>query len=347
MENQKDIQTLPWQFVGIIILSLRFAQGWIFWGGGSRRFIYDPSKLDPHSHAWMANKLQSAMPGALFGIDHAISFLLQHFTLLYTSIILFSLAELLSGLALLLGFFTRLAAFITVLISVALMTIFGWQGTTCMDEWTMATSNFAMGLTLVLAGSSIYSIDNWLLRRRPSLMQRKWFVILASGPWSFKRLKTVGLLFLFFTVFFTLTTYNYYRGAIFSRYHAGPVSAYQYHVSLTQGKLNSDGSLMFNMYVDAGESAVPIYIIKIALKDAEGKIVENWVSDQLDNSSEINISNTYAFNQIKLGPYGIIAPVSARATIKLPANRPSLTRGHYIASIYSISGQEWRFDVNN
>src|ERR1700756_5963578 len=72
------------------LLSVRFIQGFIYWGGGSRRFIYAPSKLDPHAASWMANKFQSAMPGALLGTDQIIAFLLRHFDLLYASLIIFS-----------------------------------------------------------------------------------------------------------------------------------------------------------------------------------------------------------------------------------------------------------------
>src|SRR6202047_1684022 len=73
-----------WRTAGIALLSIRFIQGFIYWGGGSRRFIYAPSKLDAWGgHNWMANKFQTAMPGALFGTDHLISFLLTHFYLLY------------------------------------------------------------------------------------------------------------------------------------------------------------------------------------------------------------------------------------------------------------------------
>jgi hypothetical protein len=45
----------------------------IYWGGGSRRFIYAPSKLDPNVASWMANKFQLAMPGALLGTDHIVA----------------------------------------------------------------------------------------------------------------------------------------------------------------------------------------------------------------------------------------------------------------------------------
>jgi hypothetical protein len=75
------------------VLSIRFIQGFVYWGGGSRRFIYAPAKLDPNAASWMANKFQSAMPGALLGTDHIIAFLPRHFYLLYASLILFSAAE--------------------------------------------------------------------------------------------------------------------------------------------------------------------------------------------------------------------------------------------------------------
>ena len=54
----------------------------------------------------MANKFQTAMPGALFGTDHLISFLLTHFYLLYAGVILFSAAELIAGAMLMTGLMT-------------------------------------------------------------------------------------------------------------------------------------------------------------------------------------------------------------------------------------------------
>ena len=73
-------QRPDWWAAGLALLSVRFIQGFIYWGGGSRRFIYGPSKLDAWGgHNWMANKFQTAMPGALFGTDHIISYMLTHF----------------------------------------------------------------------------------------------------------------------------------------------------------------------------------------------------------------------------------------------------------------------------
>lgn len=332
-----------WKIAGLIILCVRFVQGWIFWGGGSRRFIYAPDKLDPYAAEWMANKLQSAMPGALLGVGQAISYLLHHFILLYIAIIIFSLVELLSGVALIFGLFTRAAAFITVLLSISLMIIFGWEGSTCLDEWTMAVSNLAMGFTLFLSGSSIYSVDNWLMRRYPSLTLRPWFLRLASGPWPFHTLKNVALACTIFTIIFTLGTYNYYRGAIFSRYHAGPVSAVTHHITLSQGHVQPNGSVSFAMYVDAGNTAIPSYILKIELLNDKKKMIETWTAENLSLLAMSNINNDYLYNRIVTGPFGIIAPVSAKAVITLmPShNNLHLAPSAYTLRVYTVAGHRW------
>src|SRR5258708_16657133 len=163
-----------WRVAALGLLSVRLIQGFIYWGGGSRRFIYGPEKLNPDAPTWMANKFQSAMPGALLGTDHLIAFLLHHFWLLYPAVILFSGAELIAGAALMAGLLTRLAALVSVGFSLVLMLMFGWQGGTCIDEWTMAACNLAMGATLVLAGGGAYSFDNVLLKRNPRLAARAW-----------------------------------------------------------------------------------------------------------------------------------------------------------------------------
>lgn len=342
--STKEIDS--WKIVGLIILCVRFVQGFIFWGGGSRRFIYAPQKLDPDAATWLANKLQSAMPGALLGLSHAISFLLHHFILLYIAIILFSLAELLSGAALIIGFFTRTAGLVTAMISITLMLIFGWEGSTCLDEWTMAISNFAMGLTLALSGGPIYSVDAWVLRHRPHLATRWWFVDAASGPWSFAKLRRLSLFCFITVVFFALVTYNYYRGAIYSPYHSGPVSPVIHNILLRDGVIKSDGEVSFHAYVNAGNTAIPSHIVRIEIQNAKKDEIEVWDGAQLGVLTIKDIDNDYIYNRFTTGPYGIVAPVSASATISLPAINKNmiLPKDHYQLIIYTISGH--RFELS-
>jgi thiosulfate dehydrogenase (quinone) len=110
MAARNEAKPDTWRMTALALLSVRVVQGFIYWGGGSRRFIYAPSKLDFHRASWMANKFQTAMPGALLGTDHVIAFLLHHFYLLYTALIVFSAGELFAGLFLMAGLVTRAAA---------------------------------------------------------------------------------------------------------------------------------------------------------------------------------------------------------------------------------------------
>lgn len=338
-----------WKIAGLVMLPVRFVQGWIFWGGGSRRFIYDPSKLDPHAHEWMANKLQSAMPGAILGVKQIIGFILQHFDLLYSSILIFSLIELLSGLALMLGFFSRLAGFSTMLISIVLMLAFGWQGATCMDEWTMAAATLSMGFALTLSGASIYSLDSFCIRKYPHLENRKWFTYLASGPIGFSQFKISALCILGLTVAFTLWTYNYYRGSILTPYHTGPVSAGKHHITLSNGSFGPNGSIKFTLYVDGGTPAIPSNIIRVELLNEKNQVVENWEGDSLSLVAEDKIQNEYAYNRVHTGQYGIVAPLSAMATITLaPPQMPLPFRnGEYRLVVFTINGNRFELPLNH
>jgi hypothetical protein len=82
-----------WHTAALAILSVRFIEGFIYWGGGSRRFICASSKLDPDATSWMANKFQSAIPGALIETD-------SH---LLVPAPAFSAVELIAGLMLMAG----------------------------------------------------------------------------------------------------------------------------------------------------------------------------------------------------------------------------------------------------
>src|SRR3981081_162622 len=164
-----------WRIAAIALLSTRFIQGFIYWGGGSRRFIYAPSKLDPSAPSWVANNVPTGIAGRLLGMDHLISLLLTHFYLLYAGVILFSAAEFIVGAMLMTGLLTRLAALFSIGFSGLLVLLFGWQGATCIDEWTMAACNLAIGASLLLAGSGAYSLDNVLLHRKPALAGKQWF----------------------------------------------------------------------------------------------------------------------------------------------------------------------------
>jgi uncharacterized membrane protein YphA (DoxX/SURF4 family) len=315
----------PWRMAAIALLAVRFVQGWIYWGGGSRRFIYAPDKLVPHGQ-WMAHKFQSAMPGAILGMEHVIAYILQHFWLLYASIIVFSAGELFAGLFLMAGLLTRLSAALTALFSIALMLMFGWQGATCIDEWTMAAANLAMGTTLFLAGAGAYSLDNRLVARYPALAEARWFRWLGGSlplPLGEERFKRLAFVLLAFVVAFDVGTYSYYRGSVVTPFHPGPVSPSQHHLSLDSGMLAPSGAVEAHAYVDGGTADVPSYIVAATLEQ-NGRVVERWDMAALARLAPAAFRNDFAYRQIARGPYGIVGPVGAKATIALPPAQDGL-----------------------
>jgi thiosulfate dehydrogenase (quinone) len=335
-----------WRMAAICLLSVRAIQGFIYWGGGSRRFIYGPEKLNPDAPTWMANKLQSAMPGALLGTDHLIAFLLQHFWLLYSAVILFSAVELTAGAALMAGLLTRLAALVSVGLSVVLMLMFGWQGGTCIDEWTMAACNLAMGATLVLVGGAAYSLDNALLARNPALGDRAWFRWLAGSrplPLSDTALRNLALLVLAGVLAFDVGTYSYYRGSVITPFHGGPVSPTRHHFALSNGVLLANGAVRFRICLDGGTPEAPAHIMKAELASPDGTSLESWTTEALTRLPAEAIRNDFAYNRFKAGPYGIVADIGARATITLPpeASAPVRTNGTYVLQLTDVNGRSF------
>ena len=327
--------------LALALLAVRFVQGWIYWGGGSRRFIYAPSKLDPHAHSWMANKFQTAMPGAILGMGHVVDYLLHHFALLYAGVIVFSAVELIFGLFLLAGFMTRLSALVTIGLSFVLMLLFGWQGATCIDEWTMASANFGMGVALWLAGAGALSLDAWLLRRHPQLATTRWFQWFGSAPWDAVRLRKWSLISGVATVLFVVLSYNYYRGSVLTPFHGGPVSPAAHHISLSAGRLNADGSVRFTAYLDAGTPAAPANVVRADLLGPGDAPVEHWDGAALAALPPSAFVNEYAYNQFGPGYAGITAKVGARATITLPPAQPGLQlpAGRYRLVLHSVNGR--------
>jgi thiosulfate dehydrogenase (quinone) len=343
----KDLPTMTeaqrnWRIAAIALLSTRVIQGFIYWGGGSRRFIYAPSKLDPSAPTWMANKFQTAMPGALFGTDHLINFMLTHFYLLYAGVILFSAAELIVGAMLMTGLLTRLAALCSMGFSVLLMAMFGWQGATCIDEWTMAACNLAMGASLLLAGSGSYSLDNVLLHRDPALGGKRWFRWMSGSlplPQTDGDFRKLALAVLAFVVIFNVGTYNYYRGSVLTPFHGGPVSPTRHHLTLSQAELLSDGSVRFHVYLDAGTPEAPAHVVTAELLNNEKHLIANWNAAQLSQLPKTDFANDYAYNRFEPGPFGIRAKMGAAATVTLPAPASGTIAGAKYIQLTDVDGR--------
>ena len=339
-----------WRIAAIALVAVRFVQGWIYWGGGSRRFFYAPSKLNPDAPHWMAYKFQTAMPGALFGMDRVVSWMLLHFAWLYSGVIFFSLVELIVGLMLITGTLTRLAGAVSIGLAFVLMLLFGWQGATCIDEWTMAACNFAMGITLLLAGGGAWSMDSYVVRRRPHLAQKRWFQWMGGAtalPISDEAFKKLSAVLLGLCIVFVVGTYDYFRGSVISRFHSGPTSPTTHHWALSDGQLQHEGTVSFSAYIAAGTPEAPTDVVLAVLTDAQGHVTQRWDAQALATLPKTSFDNVYAYQKIHAGPYGLVGPIGAKATIRLPATQPGeLTPGHYTLTLTSVNGHAWSLPLD-
>jgi len=220
------------------------------------------------------------------------------------------------------GFLTRAAALVSIGLSVALMLMFGWQGATCIDEWTMAACNVAIGATLMLGGSGAYSLDNARLARKPELARRDWFRWMSGAlplPMPSGAFERLALAVFAATVVFNVATYNYYRGSVVTPFHGGPVSPSKHHFSLTDGVVLPNGAVRVHAYLDGGTPAAPSNVMTAALKSHDGTVLEQWDGTALSHLPASAITNEFAYNRFEPGPFGLRAQMGAMATVTLPA----------------------------
>ena len=330
------------RMMGAAVLAVRLVIGWIYWGGGARRFIYAPQKLNPHAHSWMANKLQGGMPGAVLGLGHVISAILHNPSLVYWLLVLVSAVEFISGLGLMLGFLTRLNAILSIGLSISLMLVFGWQGATCIDEWTMASATFAMACTVFAAGAGLWSVDGWLMKRNPSLADAGWFRWLGSAPLSARELDGWGKGLAIVAILFTAVFYNYFRGSIFTPFHGGPVSPGKHHVTLSRASISPHGRVQVLAYLDGGTPAVPAHIVRVVVSGPRG-IAEKWSGQALEKAARGHIRNLYRYNKFGPGLFGLKAKMGAKAWVTLqPAKPVHLATGHYTIIFQNINGKKFK-----
>jgi thiosulfate dehydrogenase [quinone] large subunit len=245
-------------------------------------------------------------------------------------LILFSAAELITGLCLMAGFLTRAAALVSIGLSVVLMLMFGWQGATCIDEWTMAACNLAIGVTLMLGGSRAFSLDSALLARKPALAERGWFRWTSGAvplPMRSSTFQRFALAVFAATAIFNVATYNYYRGLVITPFHGGPVSPGEHHIRLTHGVVLSSGAVQFHAYLDGGTPAAAVNVMAAALIARDGSVLELWDGRALSRLPAAAISNEFAYNRFAPGPFGLRAQMGAMATITLPATSAAAVIG--------------------
>ena len=339
--------------IALTVLGVRFVQGFIFWGGASRRLIYDYKdvagvdlavKLDFNAAGFVANKMVHALPGSLW-IQGMLEWTLAHPILMDLSVWAWTFAELIVGLGLIFGLMTRLLAFASVGLNIALMVIFGWMGSTCLDEWTMAVSGVAMSAAIVIAGGGKMSFDYALLGRSAWAAKRSWVTWLTSGAINSGAARRLGLVLALVCAVFTVGTYHVLFGAVVSP--LDPRTSFHRHaIALSDVALSSDGAVVLDAYVDAGPDTGAAYVIAVRIEDAAGSVFATWDGETLAALPESAIVNVYPYvwaSHFKTEVIGFSGSTGARATITLPVPEDGLllTPGSYRVVFEAINGATW------
>ncbi len=334
--RRPELTPADWfSLLALTLLGTRFVQGFIFWGGASRRLFYDfhevagvehAVKLDLDAPGFVAAKLTHALPGSLW-VQEPIEWTLRHPDLILASVWLWTFAELAVGLGLILGLMTRLAAFASIWLNVSLMLIFGWMGSTCLDEWTMAVSGVAMSSAVFLAGGGSVSIDS-LIGRTGWFRRNPWSNWIFSGPVPVSRLRSLELVLAGVAVVFTVGSYHLLFGAVVSPLHSR-VNFHTHNIALSAVRQSPDGAVSFEAYVDAGPDTGALYIIGARLEDRNGRTLAEWSGGALADLPSEAIVNAYPYvwaSKFRTERVGFSGQTGARATIELPPPNGSVAQ---------------------
>jgi thiosulfate dehydrogenase [quinone] large subunit len=337
----------------LVLLGTRFVQGFIFWGGASRRLIYDfhevagvdhAVKLDFELPGFVAAKLTHALPGALW-VQGPIEWTLRHPDLIVASVWLWTFAELAVGLGLMLGLATRLSAFASIWLNVTLMLIFGWMGSTCLDEWTMAVSGVAMSAAVFLAGGGAWSLDHRYVEGTRFAKAHPWTSWIFSGPLPTETVRKLALWIAIACALFTVLTYQILYGAVLSPLHSR-TNFHRHNIAMTAPSVAADGSVTFDAYVDAGPDTGAAYVITATLLDGSGQKLAQWDGAALAALAPDAVRNAYPYawaSRFKPQSIGFSGQTGARATITLPPVATQAAEGEArILVLEAIDGSVWR-----
>jgi thiosulfate dehydrogenase [quinone] large subunit len=108
---------------------------------------------------------------------------------------------------------------------------------------------------------------------------------------------------------------------------------------LSDATLLGDGGVRFHVYLDAGTPEAPVHVVAADLLTAGGQPVAHWDAAALSALPKAAFANDYAYNKFAPGPFGIIAPMGAAATVTLASPRAGAAAGARFLRLTDVDGQ--------
>lgn len=333
--NQKNQQA--YHLAALFTLALRLVVGWTYFSAFWRR-LFLANKLDPESAGYIGEKFNHFLPNAL-GIKPMIEYLVSNPDTLWWAMTAFTIIEGIVGLFILVGLFSRLMSIGVFALAMGILLGSGWLGTTCLDEWQIGVLGIAAGFSIFLSAGGKISMDEYLLKRKCSFSNRKWFSWISSGPLQIKDqlLHRIVLIGAFCILFMTLYTNQYFHGGLWGPLHNKSVKPV---VEVNEGKIEGS-QLSFEVYRVEGVDVYGSFLIEIKLTDQQGNPILQMDGSELAKFPKENIRNDYVA-KVKPGKHSLILPLGAKASIFIKrAVLAKLPSGEYMLELVDISGISW------
>lgn len=322
------------QWAGTATTALRLILGWTYFSAFWRRLIL-VDKLDPEAAGYIGEKFNHFLPNAL-GIKPLIEYLVTHPEMLWWAMAVFTIAEGIAGLFMMLGLFTRAMSVVVFGLAMGILLGSGWLGTTCLDEWQIGVLGIASGFTLFLSGGGRYALDHYLTSKFSGWKNGFWCS--AAIPLSAKRWSKTVLISSLLLLGITLFTNQYFHGGVWGTLHNKSVRP---ELKLSEARLDVSG-LQFTVMRVEGADVYGSFLIGIQLEDAAGQTVWHLNGAELAQLPEASIDNYYVA-KIKPGAHSLVLPLGAKARLRFSnAALQALQPGSYSLILTDISGKQWK-----
>lgn len=336
------MQAQTQSFIGAIMLPIRLVASWLFLSAVHRRFFLAPAKHEFQSEAWLGHKINTFYPHANTGFHESLEYLLRHPEWLNVFTYVFTFSELILGLLLLFGLFSRFTGLLLAGLSVGLMHTAGWLGPTCLDEWQIASLLTTAGLVLAFYGTGRFSMDHWAVNRYPSLTKQQWWQWLSyptldhQGP-LFRRL-AIGRAIL--VTLYVIGMNQVHHGGLWGQLHNYSKKP---DIQLSNLQLSGSGGLSVTAYRDKGPEAYGTFISQVRLRNEEGETVHTINRQELANMPEADIQNQFV-NQIAPDAHSLQIPLGAKGTLdfSLPGKKDLKPDQRYRVTMTEIGGRTYQ-----
>ena len=231
-------------------------------------------------------------------------YLLTHTSTLNVFMWSFTILELLVGLGITFGLFSRLAAIGITLLSLSMLLSAGWLGATCLDEWQIGCFGVGGGLMLAMTGVGWHSFDR-LIGERAGWWTSKPMAWITSGRVMGVRAgRGVAVALAAFTVFVMLGTNQAFVGGLW-----GPLSNPSAKPAVKISNVSATGTtLNVTVYRVNGPDTYGAFVTELKGLDAHGTVVVDLTDSNLaDAMRSATFHNKYVM-LAKAGLDGLIVP---------------------------------------